>query len=371
MALMTNRRTSFSADILKNHILEMTLCSAAVVENTKTSALNWLGERMSMERVSNAIERSEGSEAADLSGQKVVQINGKSHIVEADIMAKNGVVQVVDELLPTESAMPVTALMASRNLTIFKKLIELNGFEDTMDSFENVSIFAPTDAALATNAWAKKIESDPESLKDNAELTTFLKYHIARPLTKTCDLTERALDTESGDKVRINLYSTHAVFSQVFNRATANCARLVHFDDDSCGSVLHQVDRPLTPPSQSLLEMLETNEQYSMFLDLIKAANLTELLADSNRSLTLLVPKNDVFTEVQEFFDSLRTNEDKNKLARIVKSHIIDGECAADALLVRIQISRSTYSLFRRALLRWHRPVRVAIRAHGENHQRH
>lgn len=76
------------------------------------------------------------------------------------------------------------------------------------------------------------------------------------------------------------------------------------------------------------MEALETNPQYSMFVDLIKEANLTDMLSDTNRSLTILVPKNDIFTEVQEFFDELRTEQNRAKLERIIKSHIIDGELA-------------------------------------------
>lgn len=63
-----------------------------------------------------------------------------------------------------------------------------------------------------------------------------------------------------------------------------------------------------------------------MFVDLIKEANLTDMLSDTNRSLTILVPKNDIFTEVQEFFDELRTEQNRAKLERIIKSHIIDGK---------------------------------------------
>lgn len=66
-----------------------------------------------------------------------------------------------------------------------------------------------------------------------------------------------------------------------------------------------------------------------MFVDLIKEANLTDLLSDTNRSLTILVPKNDIFTEMQEFFDELRTEQHRPKLERIIKSHIIDGESAS------------------------------------------
>lgn len=187
----------------------MTFCSVAVVEGAKTSAINAMGEKMSMERAE--VQRNESetlTEADDLAQKKSIMINGKSQITETDIMATNGVMHVIDTLLPTESSLPLTSMLESRNLTLFKTLLQLNGIEDMVDSYENVSVFAPTDSALQSSEWVKKMESAPESLKGNEELTRFLQYHIAKPLIKTCDLTERSLDTESGDKVRVNLYST-------------------------------------------------------------------------------------------------------------------------------------------------------------------
>lgn len=190
----------------------MTFCSVAVVEGAKTSAINTMGEKMNMERKEvAAAERSESkSEADDLTGTtKAIIINGKSQVTEADVMATNGVMHVIDTLLPTDSALPISSMLEQRNLTNFKTLLELNGMDELLDSYENVSVFAPTDTALASSEWVKKIESDPDSLKDNEELRNFLKFHIAKPLIKTCDLTERLLDTEMGDnKIRINLYST-------------------------------------------------------------------------------------------------------------------------------------------------------------------
>lgn len=203
----------FILDILKNHILDMTFCSVAVVEGAKTSAINTMGEKMSMERVEVPKATSDSpseikSEAEDLAGRKAILINGKSEMIENDIMATNGVMHVIDTLLPTESSLPLTTMLESRNLTVFKTLLELNGLDEMVDSYENVSVFAPTNEALQSNEWAKKIESDPDSLKGDEELTKFLQYHIAKPLIKTCDLTERELDTENGDKIRVNLYST-------------------------------------------------------------------------------------------------------------------------------------------------------------------
>lgn len=195
----------------------MTFCSAAVVDGAKTSAINQLGEKVSMELLEKTKAESEtespsASEADDLASKKVITIDGKSQIIETDIMATNGVMQVIDTLLPTESSLPLTSLLESRNLTSFKKLLESNGIAELVDSYENVTFFAPTDDALESSKWIEKLESEPSSLNGNEELTKFLQYHIAKPLIKTCDLTERSLDTENGDKVRINLYSTVSYF---------------------------------------------------------------------------------------------------------------------------------------------------------------
>lgn len=190
----------------------MTFCSVAVVEGAKTSAINTMGERMNLERIavpkSTSDSPSEADDLVNASAANSILINGKSEIVESDIMATNGVMHVVNTILETDSSLPLTSMLESRNLTLFKTLLELNGIDELVDSYENVSVFAPTDAALESSEWVKKIDESPDSLKGNEELTKFLQYHIAKPLIKTCDLTERTLDTEAGDKVRVNLYST-------------------------------------------------------------------------------------------------------------------------------------------------------------------
>lgn len=76
---------------------------------------------------------------------------------------------------------------------------------------------------------------------------------------------------------------------------------------------------------QNLLELVEANEDYSKFLQLLKDANLTDLLANANRSMTILVPKNDIFSEVKEYYDELKSEGNEKLLEDVIKSHIIDG----------------------------------------------
>ena len=230
--------------------MDLTLCSAASIAGAKTTAYNLLGEALRLNRSKSA------TEADDLSVAQPVIINNLAKIIEADIMGTNGVMHVIDTILPTEAALPFSTLLYQNNLTIFKELLEAVGLDNKFDDMSNVTVFAPTDKALQGSEWEKLLKENPAQLKDNSELTAFLSYHVVSPMTKTCDLKEEMMTTVTGEKLRVNLYSTHALFSNVMNRATVNCARLVHFDDESCGSVLHQVDKPLVQPKMVCIIIL-------------------------------------------------------------------------------------------------------------------
>jgi transforming growth factor-beta-induced protein len=74
--------------------------------------------------------------------------------------------------------------------------------------------------------------------------------------------------------------------------------------------------------------MLESNKDYSMFLKFIKKANLTSLLEDDKSELTVFVPKDDVFREVQDWYTEMLENP--KDLDNVIKSHIIsDVLCCA------------------------------------------
>jgi len=227
---------------------------------------------------------------------------------------------------------------------LFRQLVEAAGFDEKFDDLNNVTIFAPTDKALNHSKWVQILKESPEKLRNDAELKDLINYHVISPMIKTCDLTEKLFPTENGQKVRINLFSTHSLFSNVMNRATVNCARLVHFDDESCGSVLHQVDKVLEPPKMNLLQMLESNPNYGKFLQLVRKANLTEILANLDEGYTLLVPKDDVFGEDDDWEETLA--KDKQELDNLIKTHIVnDVVCCAGIIPTNWPFVRSIEAL--------------------------
>lgn len=69
----------------------------------------------------------------------------------------------------------------------------------------------------------------------------------------------------------------------------------------------------------TLLRALQTNKDYSKFLKLLKRSNLTHLVDDNARDLTVLVPTNDVFEEQSDFYQDLM----ESNLESFVKNHLI------------------------------------------------
>lgn len=234
-------------------MLDLTFCSSAVANNAKTSAYNMLGEKLEFEIDEDAAKK-DGNEVADMTNARDIIINGDVRMIEVDLMGTNGVVHIIDTTLQTESAQPVTETLKQHNSTIFEKLLVASNLEDYINDMMNSTVFAPIDKAFENSEngqyWLEMLEKSPDQLQNNIEFKEFVDNHISQPMIKTCDLADGRIKSKSENDLRVNLYATNFPFLNIMNRATLNCARLVHFDEDSCGSVVHQVDKILEPPKK-------------------------------------------------------------------------------------------------------------------------
>lgn len=220
-----------------------------------------LGEKLEFE-IGDEEARRNGNEIADMTNQNEIIVNGEARMLEADLMGTNGVVHIIDTMLPTDSAKPVTQTLHDHNSTVFEQLIREGNFEEYIDDIMNMTVFAPLDTAFETSEegkkWLDMLEKEPAKLKNNEQLKKFIEYHMSQPMIKTSDLSDGQIESRTGNKLRLNLYATNFPFVHVMNRATVNCARLVHFDEDSCGSVVHQIDRVLEAPQKVIISHLSS-----------------------------------------------------------------------------------------------------------------
>jgi hypothetical protein len=81
---------------MENHILRLTFCSAAVIDDdSRVSAFNMLGEKMTLERSSGDENNSTDNEINTTSESSMnILVNGKSRMLEEDLMAIAGVLHV-------------------------------------------------------------------------------------------------------------------------------------------------------------------------------------------------------------------------------------------------------------------------------------
>ncbi|GLV38657.1 midline fasciclin [Carabus blaptoides fortunei] len=295
------RGDACAINILKYHIIPHTICSAAISGNVTVH--NAEGHLFNMERKEND----------DLI------IEGNVKIVKSDVVASDGVIQLIDTLMLPESGLHITQALKKHNLTKFEQLIEDAGLAGEIDDLKNATVFVPTDEAIDESAnILDAMKSDQDKLKD------LVKYHILPGKVQSCDLTNNEMKQTSvdGQKLRVNLYSTLPLFSNIINRGTVNCARLVNFDEKSCGSIIHTVDKLLLPPTKSLLDTVNSDEQYSILAKLIKGTEVEEILKDDKQSITLLAPPNAVFDSIDEKELNVLL-EDKKKANEVLKHHIL------------------------------------------------
>lgn len=291
-------------NLVRHHLIPHTLCSTPILNHATT--LNIDGEPLHLER----------SEDGKLFVNKV-------QIVAKDIMATNGIIHVVDEVMVPESAQSVRRVLDAHNLTKFHSLLEEAGLMDVMDSSRNMTVFVPSDKALSQPEAVAEIE---KRRGDQAALRDLLLFHSTGPAVQGCDLGSRKQDLKSGladHSLRLGYYSVWPfISSSAPARVTVECARITHFDNKACGGVIHEVDRLLVPPENTWIEELRKRGNYSVFLKLIEKIGLEEDLKDDDTPLTILAPTDDAFDEL-ESADMELLHNDTQLTSRIIKHHIL------------------------------------------------
>lgn len=292
-----------SKAILSHHVTAHTVCSSAIIGNSTTH--NVEGAILNMERTN----------------EDQLILENKAKIIEVDIMGTNGVIHLIDDIIIPETALRINEALKKEKLTKFQELIEKAGLKDEIDNMKNITVFAPSNEALNDSNAVKilnEIGDDTEKLKQ------LILYHTVDGMLQSCDMNNNALVESLNDKnpLRVNLYSTLPIFSNIVNKATVNCARITGFDEKTCGSVIHEVNRVLVPPSKSILEIIKDDPKYSTLLRLIKDTEVEKILSESNQTITLLAPTDETFAAIAAE-DMKILEENKEKTNEILKNHIL------------------------------------------------
>jgi len=292
--------------ILKSHILPNVLCSGVIQGRARTN--NMLGDLILLERDSKDTLSVEGVE-----------------LIMSDIMATNGVIHVVNDVIIPNVAKRLSDVLKQRKLTKLLTMLESAKLLEELEGLTNSTIFLPSLEAFAQlpEPFTEMLAAEP------ANLLEFMLRHVASPMTPTASLTNGLLlESEVRDqKLRVNQFNRRS--SLFGNReslvTTAQCANLIGNEEPICGGVVYTLDRVLLPNPPTILQLVKAKQEFSKFLQLLEFAGMAEEVGENAEKdgQTLLVPTNAAFEKLSDDVNT-RLLEDQPFAQKVVQRHILD-----------------------------------------------
>jgi transforming growth factor-beta-induced protein len=155
-----------------------------------------------------------------------------ARVIQPDIMATNGVIHVIDEVLlpPSEDIVDKAISFNPDEFNTLVAAVVQADLVSTLKSAGPFTVFAPTDAAFA------ELGVDLASLSKE-DLTSILLYHVVPASVFSTNLSEGSVQTANGASVNISLDEGVRV----------NESNVVIADVMTTNGVIHVIDKVLLP----------------------------------------------------------------------------------------------------------------------------
>ena len=233
---------------------------------------------------------SDGQTATTLLGKDIkVTINNDgvfindAKVTVADIEADNGVVHVIDAVLTPPSNTVADIIANSADHTTLEAAIEAAGLTGTLKGDGPFTVFAPTDDAFAAlpSGTVDALLADPTgALKD------ILFYHVLGAKVMSTDLSDgQTATTLLGKDITVTI-NNDGVF--------INDAKVTVADIQADNGVVHVINAVLTPPLNTVADIIANSDDHTNLEAAIEAAGLTETLKGDG-PFTVFAPTDDAF----------------------------------------------------------------------------
>nr|XP_040137513.1 periostin isoform X1 [Ictidomys tridecemlineatus] len=277
-------KVAFEA-LMKYHILNTLQCSEAITGGAVFETLE-----------GNTIEI--GCEGDSIT------INGVKMVNKKDIVTNNGVIHLIDEVLIPDSAKQVIEL-AGKQQTTFTDLVAQLGLASSLKPDGEYTLLAPVNNAF----------SDDTLSMDQRLLKLILQNHILKVKVGLNELYNgQILETIGGKQLRVFVYRTSICIEN-------SC--MVRGSKQGRNGAIHIFREIIQPAEKSLHEKLKQDKRFSIFLSLLEAADLRDLLTQPG-DWTLFAPTNEAFKGMTNEEKEILIR-DKNALQNIILYHLTPG----------------------------------------------
>ncbi|GAB1307471.1 hypothetical protein KH5_01540 [Urechidicola sp. KH5] len=238
-----------------------------------------------------------------LSGQSImvnvnngVVLNGSSNVVDADVLATNGVIHIVDEVLLPEGFIAETITQLAISNPEFSTLVSIlvkpelaDILAAASDPTQDLTVFAPTNTAfdnLLSALGKSSVDELPVGL-----LREIVLYHILGTSVESGELSDGMMAETllTGESVTVDLS----------NGVMINDSNVVAPDVLAVNGVIHGIDAVLIPgyvaqTVGTIAEVIMFDPNYTILVQALQTADLLETISTAN-DLTLFAPDNAAF----------------------------------------------------------------------------
>lgn len=242
----------------------------------------------------------------------------------------------VHDLPPNNEQLLIETAAERENLSLFVQAIDHAGLRQALSDQGPFTIFAPNDEAFLETLrflGASSIQNIP---RDN--LAALLVYHVIPGRILSNQIPTGDVETFL-ENIVLNISRTGG------NIVLNDSVRVITRNIEARNGMIHEIDKVLFPPSNSILDVIENNG-FSSLLNAILQADLDEELANEG-PFTLLAPNNTAFTRFLN--DNDLTSAELLALPNledILKTHLLEGIIPAAGLESGAYISATEDPIF-------------------------
>lgn len=236
---------------------------------------------------------------------------------------KQTTVLVADHQNAAEMDIVDTAVNAG-SFTILAKALEAADLIDALKAKGPFTVFAPTDAAfgeLPEGTIEKLLKPENKDL-----LIAILTYHVVPANVKA----EKAVTLEfaptlNGQRIDLAVRRETLTLNEHTN--------VIATDIAATNGTIHVIDRVIMPETKTIVGVAAENGSFDTLLTAAKAAGLAELL-NGDEPYTVFAPTDEAFAALgSRTIESLLMPENRDRLAGILKLHVVPGRVYADQVV--------------------------------------
>jgi uncharacterized surface protein with fasciclin (FAS1) repeats len=252
-------------------------------------------------------------------------VDGKP-IDDADMMASNGIVHVVGEVLVPAAPQSLVDVAVSRgDLSIFVTAVTEAGLVETFDSTErhpSYTIFAPDNGAFAAlpEGLLESLLADP-----TGALAEVLKLHVVEGRLMAANLHDgQVLHALSGGRLKVTISG---------GEVRINGALVGETDLKAENGVIHVMSDVIGPGPYTIADFVGAQPYLSTLLAALDAAGLVGAVANPEAELTAFAPVDYAFDRLPAGTLETLLSDPSGDLTQILLYHVVDDSLSADELV--------------------------------------